>query len=347
MAKANVTQTILAVCAVAAVVMLALYFFGGTFVQQSVLQTGGIAAAPTTISTLAGLESSTITVNDYDRANDNPNTAIAGTWYVIENGEIKVNAAAVTSVDTYVGAPLEFYGTGTTYYGDYKSFSPQTATATVSLDGYTIAAEGSMTVTAYDNTGSTVLTADDDAENTADYSLTLGSGEDYNLFAKIQNKDDQSRFDLKAICTFYTSNGDISDFKLIDSDFTEVAIPLQLKNTAVSVNNDTDSNAFYSYYKHCYVYKARTSDTISLKGWDYTKNFQFLVDVTSGVNPAANGGDNFGAIFLDASYYLGSDGKIWYDFYTHDVNEYVDTVGMAETENSPQGLQTGFVIEGL
>lgn len=345
--KQGTTNTILVIAVCIMVGMIGLYFFGGNGVQQTILQTGGVASTATTVTNLANLESATITVNDYDRVNSDPNTAVAATWYVFENGELKTNAAAVTSVDTYVNAPVEFYGTGTTYYGDYKKVIPTTATSIASLDAYTIASESSMAVTGYDNTGSTALTADDDAENTADYSLTLGSGEDYNLYAKIQNKDDNSRFNLKAICTFYTSNGNITDFKLVDSDFSEVAIPLQLKNTAISVNNDTASNAFTSYYKHCYVYKAGTTDVIQLNGWDYTKNFQFVVDVTTDINPAANMGNNFGFIALDASYKLGSDGKIWHDFYTHDTNEYTDTVGMAETEDSPQGLQVGMVIEAI
>ncbi len=345
--KQNTVNVFVVVVGLGILALLAFAIIPGGMVKQTILQTGGVSQESTTVSnTLLTGEAGTVTVKDYDRENNTKTTEVAASWYVLDNGQLIVNNAAVTSVDTSVGSPLEFYGTGTTYYGDKKTYSLNgITTGTVSLDAHTIAAESSMTTTGYDNTAATALTADDDAENTADYSLALGSGAQEVYYAKLKNGDDQSLFKLKAICTFYPSNGNISDNKMVDADFTEVAIPLYLKNSVVSVNNDTASSAFLSYYKHCYVYKAGTDEVIALKGWEYTKLFQFVVEAVSSVNPAANEGNNFGALMLDASYYLGNDGKIWLDFYTHDSNEYTNTVGMAETITSPQGLQVGLVVE--
>jgi len=345
--KSNTTNGLLVFGVFVLIGLFAFMIFGGVNTTQTIISTGGVSQEATTVSnSLLTGEAGTVTVKDYDRENNARNTEIAGTWYVLDNGQLIVNNAAVTSIDTSVGSPLVFYGSGTTYYGDKKEYSLNgITTGTVSLDAHTIAAEAAMNATGYDNTGAAALTADDDSENTADYSLTLGSGGQDVYYVKWKNADDQSLFKLKAICTFYPSNGNVSDNKLVDADFTEVAIPLYLKNSIISVNNDTASSAFLSYYKHCYVYKAGTESTIDLAGWAYTKTFQFVVEAVSGVNPTENEGNNVGAIVFDAAYTLGNDGKIWYDFYTHDTNEYTNTVGMAETITSPQGKETGIVVE--
>lgn len=259
-------------------------------------------------------------------------------------GNFLVDGVTASSVNTVVNEKLSFYGADlTTYYTDAKlDYSVPNEAPTVNLDSHAIAAEGSMAVTGYDRTGSTALTANTNGTDTNDYGMTLGANQNEIFYVELENKDTESMFKLKTVCVMYAN--DIADVTVEDADWTTDAMPKEIRNQAVTMTNNLGTTATVNY-KTCYVYKKGTSETVDLQEWD---RFKLKLKVSAGSSdPTADTFDEFGVLFLDAGNVKGSDSKVHFDYFVHNIDEKVSDVGMAETISSPQGLQIGAMVEGL
>jgi hypothetical protein len=290
---------------------------------------------------LAG-KAATVYINAYDQESYAKSKVSPELYVVDSSGSFLVDGATASSVNTVVGERLAFYGAGNNYYTDKLEYTVPNEAPVVNLKAHKIAAEASMKVTGYDRTGSIQLTPDDDAENNADYSMTLGANQEEIFFLELENQDDQSVFNLKAVCLFW--NNDISEVTVEDADWQKAGMPKEIRDQKLTFINDGNEKSSGNY-KECYVYKKGTDEVISLHEWDRYK-LKFKVKASTN-NPIPNQFNDFGAIFLDASYYKGSDQKVYFDYYTHDINEKVTSVGLAETISSPEGLQIGAMIEAL
>jgi len=285
-------------------------------------------------------KAATIYINAYDKE-DYSLGEVYPNYYVVDSaGNFIVDGVNANSANSVVGEVLSFYGKDDgTYYVDPKlNWKVPNEAPTVNLDAHTSMAEAGGVVTGYDRTGSATLTADDDADNTNDYSMTLGANQEETFFLELQNTDSESLYQVGAICVFW--NNDIAEVTVESDGWTKVDMPKSIRDASISIANDAGT-AFTMDYDQCYV----PSKPIQLHEWDRLK-VEFKVKAGTN-NPSANAGDSFGAIFLDSGYYKGSDGKVYLDFYTHDNEESTSAVGIDETEASPQGLQIGAAIEGL
>jgi hypothetical protein len=320
-----------------------LFYFGVvTLPTGSVSPVGGVPNQEQiqSIDTTSGT-SATVYINAYDLS-ANSETEVYPTYYIYDaQGNALVDGAGANNTTTFVGQVLNFYGGGASYYVEPKVGYKVTAQSVVSrLDAVAIPSESNMQVVGRDYTG-TALTADDNATNTADYSISLGASQTESVQIELQTAVANREYHLKAICTY--AFGDVSEFKLVEGgDWTEVAMPKEIKDATLTQVNDTGSSLTGSYDR-CYVYKEGTTEVIKMPSWA-KKSFNFVVE-SSTVDPTANTGDVFGAIFMDGSWAKGKDGKIYFDFYRHDDNGRVSEVGVAETEASPQGLDIGLMIE--
>lgn len=243
-----------------------------------------------------------------------------------------------------VGDQIALFGVSSSYYVDPILKYDVTQTADViELDAYAIAGESEMVTTVYDDSGN-LLTADDDAENDADYSVSLGANQVKLIQPKLALNADAKSYRAKAVAVFYEN--DIDNFEPSGSDWVKVAMPKEIKDATLTHSNDTTTVVSGGDYDAVYVYKPDEPNSyVDLRDWGNTGMLPFKV--TAGTtDPTANTGDIFGGLFLDVAYSEGSDGTISWDIYQKDTSEGVGAVGLDETVTSPQGLQIGFMIEG-
>lgn len=295
-------------------------------------------------------DQATLTLNAYD-LEANSETLISampvgvykildaeGTLQKLNDIDSYNTSATVTTAS--VGQQLAFFGGSSTYYMDPVAvYDVSTAVDTIRLDGHAIALESEMSMTVKDEDGNT-LTADDDAENTADYSLSLGADEETLITAKLKVGASDNSYQLKAIGVFY--NNDVDNLEPVGSDWVKVTMTDELKDAVVTQVNDS-STSFTGDYDAVYVYKPNTNEVVNLQEWE---SYDIPLVITAGsTDPTANTGDFAGIIALDGAWEEGQDGNMYFDYYKHDTNEKVSDVGLDETETSPQGLEIGFMVE--
>lgn len=285
--------------------------------------------------------SATIDVSSFDQTSASL-AEVYPTYYIFDNnGNLLVDGANANTTVTYVGQKVSFYGGDSTYYVDKKeSVAVTNQRPNVGLSAYAIPSEANMAVVGYDKNGN-ALTADDNANATMDYSLSLGQSQEERVRVELQTAVADREYHLKGVCTFATN--DVASFKVDNSDWTEVMVPEEIKTASFLIANDTLDNTTVTY-DSCYVYKAGTEDVIKLGEWDdYSLNL--VIKASSTTDPTANTGDLAGLLFVDGAWSKGDDGKVYFDIYRHDANGRVSESGLAETEGSPQGLDVGVVIE--
>lgn len=296
-------------------------------------------------------DQATLSLNAYDREASSEtivSTVPVGIYKILNaNGDLsKLNDRDSTnftgSITTAsVGQQLFLAGGDGSYYMDaIPVYDVSIATDTINGDVHAIAGESSMTVTVKDDSG-TVLTADDDAENTADYSLSMGAGEEKLINVELKVSASNKAYQLKAVAVGF--NNDADNIEVANSDWTKVTLPKELSDASITHTNDT-SSTFTTDYDTFYVYKAGTNEVIDLAQWE-KYSLPFVVTADSSTDPTANTGDVINGLFLDGAWAEGKDGFMSFDVYQHDSNEGVGAVGLDETVTSPEGLQIGFVVE--
>lgn len=295
-------------------------------------------------------DQATLTLNAYDRE-ANSETVVSsmpvGVYRILdaEGSLSKLNdvdsyTTASTVTTASVGQQLAFFGGNSSYYMDPVAvYDVSTVVDTINLDAHKIASESQMSMTVKDEDGNT-LTADDDAENTADYSLSLGADEETLISAKLKVGASDVAYQLKAIGVFYEN--DVDNLEPVSADWVKVTMPDEIKDAVLTHTNDTSTD-FTGDYDAVYVYKPNTNEVIDLHEWD---SYELPFVLTAGsTDPTANTGDVAGIIALDGAWEEGQDGNMYFDFYKHDTNEKASDVGLDETETSPEGLQIGFTVE--
>jgi hypothetical protein len=320
----------------------------GVLMAAGILSLGpkaGGAGAEAGGTTVITDDSATLTIDSFDMAADTETEISSPVITVIDQAGTKlINDAANDSTSCNKGDVLGIWGTGTAYYCEPTSgVSIAKTNERARMECGDGAAEASMSVKIYDEENN-VLTADDDAENEADYSVTLGADEVKTLYVKITNNDDNSWYWLGAICTF--SGGDIDDFEVTDSNWEEMLMPKEVDDATWSLDNDT-ATAFTGDWDHCY--KPVGSAYLVLEEYDNTGMIQLKVTADS-TNPAANTGDNFGLVTLDYSYNVGKDGKIYSGVDDGSDNEDVGNMGTVDEGAElldPQDLDITASVEGL
>ncbi|MFA5412854.1 MAG: hypothetical protein WC350_05925, partial [Candidatus Micrarchaeia archaeon] len=98
-------------------------------------------------------------------------TAVGATFTSVNaEGTALVNDAADNTTDTTVGETIDVYCTGASYYCDpLLDYAITNRAPSRDIEVYSVAAKTNMEIIVYDNTETTALTADDDANNPADY----------------------------------------------------------------------------------------------------------------------------------------------------------------------------------
>jgi len=290
-------------------------------------------------------DGATVTVDVYDVEASSQTEVLAMPLAVFKADGTKLKdvssfTSATTVANVKVGESISFAGGNSSFYVDAPTdlFVISGVQETVVLNGHQIAGESSMAVTCYDDTGSTALTANGNTTH-ADYQMALGTGQSKKMFCKLANNDDYSLFQLGAICTGTMNT--TKSIKPTGSEWEAVAVPDGLAEDINYWTSDTSALATDGEYDACY----RRTSALPLKAWDDTGNIPFEVKAEAGKDPTADS-KNMGVIlFVDSAWAEGADGKMYFDFFQHDDSKDVNTVGMAETDNSPIGKQVGTVID--
>lgn len=272
-------------------------------------------------------------------------TEVYPVFTIVSNGvTIVSDAAANTTTKMAVGDRATLYCTGATYYCDPVDFLVQKKTFNLNdIKAYTVIGTADAEITAYDEDGTTALTADDSSNNTADYAGgSLGAGETYmyHIKYKVAVKDEVSR--LKAILTYYCG-GEIDDFTLEENAWKEDDVPSGDLDTAFTHYDDINETTS-CYIKHAYI--PTDGNYIELQEWDYVK-YQFLLDTDDSTGPSANGDSYCGAIFVDEGCEFDKSGNVVCDWYKHDDSADPDDVGLSEAvvTSGYNGLDVGVCIE--
>jgi hypothetical protein len=237
-----------------------------------------------------------------------------------------------------VGDVVYMYCGGTTYYGEaLEDICVDEQKKTLNINAHTIVSESNMEITGYDDSGSTALTAGDTGD--ADYKMTMGADEESAMYVKLKVNVANKAYQVCAWGTAPFYNITSVEPQDVESSYTKVATPEHMSSISIGYNNSGANtiNEDYVTYKF--------SSPILMQEWDAIKE-QFVVK-SSTSDPASTFAtstpEGFAILAKDCQYAKGDDGRVHLDFYAHDSGE--ADVGLAETETSPAGKQTGVLIE--
>jgi len=294
-------------------------------------------------------DAATLTYNSFTGSwgKEGTETEVYPTYTLFNEDGVKIvnDAVSNTTTDVVVGSVVDIYGTGASYYvtpvlGHVVSAEKSTA----NLDAYTIAATTDLVITAYD-TNEDGLTADDHANNTADYNGgDVSAADNENYYLKLELNQINKAFQLYGICT-YVLGDELEDFELVADGWEETeSVPDKLKNQKLNLSDDTNTATSEKGFKHCYV--PSDGEPILLLENEDTGKLKFVLDSDDTTQPTANGDSYFGAVFMDGSYSVDKDGNVEFSFYMDDDTEDPGTVGLDENPEAAWfGLDVGVAIE--
>lgn len=283
--------------------------------------------------------SASISMSAYDKQADSL-TEVYPTWFVTdESGTILLNGVG-NSTTSVKGETVSFAIIGSTYLGgEYPLKLIETEAPSWNFDVHTLSAETSMVVKVMDS-DNTALTADNNVNNTADYSQALGPSQGKTIQIKLSNEDSDSVYPAGGIATF--SNNDCDSIEIVDSRLTKVASGKEISKASIVQYNDVNTSYTITGYDALYTFNDPVTDGY-LEEW---KDFVLSARINAGsVDPTANTGDFCGGVFVDIGYEDNADGKVEYGIFKQDQDEQATAVGISDTLTSPQGLTSGFVIE--
>jgi len=327
-------------------------------------------AGPTALMAGVSNDSGTVTIEDLtasvtltlerftgEHGNAGGQTPVTTTNTVVrERGNSKIlNDVSTNSTTSVVlNDVVSLYGTGSSFYVDpVMNHKIEKTADTIEANAYTVVATTDLVIECYQKNAITALTADDNANNTADYAGgALGAGEDYKYFCQLTNNVADKTFRLGAILTGYCGD-EADEFELLntkegstnkieDSEWKEATIPSgNLKN---SINQRDDVNASTGCsWKHAYVPKG--SNYVDLHEWDYIKSrFNFEADDTTG--PTANGDTYIAVGYVDYGCERDLTGDVVCSWYRHNTNGDPADVGIDESiDTTMTGLDVAVTIE--
>lgn len=288
----------------------------------------------------------TLYLNSYNVEPD-AKTEAYPSYTIYKSGGLHLDNAAANSSAGWASFDVaDIYGTDTSYYTEpLLNVELDRENPTVNLDTHAIVTVGTVDIKAYD-TSMTELSA---AGNDSDYNITLGASQEKAFYTKIDTAQADKNLRIKAFCTFGSNQTDGGDLKIatgkdtVASDWTKVTIPDELSETTLSIVDK--SSTITLDYDACYEYKAGTEEFVDLHEWE---EYWMKWTIKAGSSdPAFDQNSVFGAIWVDYSYLKGKDNVVYHDWWVHDENEKVTTIGATETISSPQGLDNGFCIEAI
>lgn len=314
--------------------------------------TGGILGAPgigTTEQPTIVYESpgsgtaSTLYINYHDWAT-NSHSEVYPPYYVTKQGSVVyiVENENANTTNVQVGDTVSIYPTGNDYYGNSIEGHVIVGTAPiVSGTAYSVGTKSSIAVTARDK-DETALTADDGDNNTANYAGgNLGaddSSETYYL--KVSNNQADKHYNIYGVCTYYMGN--MKDFEMIESGWTEVNVFDKMDSATITERNDANTS-YTGNWKKCFK-----RDTPLILEEQQDSGWLKFNAKTKSTQPAANSGDFFGAVFLDGGWGKGDDDIMYNDMFVHDENELSGGLGINETAqfSAPHDGYVSITIEG-
>jgi len=295
-------------------------------------------------------KTSTLDVNAWDLESNTPYSSavdFGSNCWIYKNGNGPENYIGATT-DTSdaeisgftVGDTIYMYCGGSTYYGEpVEGVCVESQRQPLSINAHTIVGESDMQVTAYDDTGSTTLSAGDTGD--ADYKMTQGAGGEDAIYIKLKVNVANKAYQVCAWGVAELTN--ITDVtpQDVESTYTQVFTPTHMESIAIVTNSTTTKTQTKDYT----IYKF--ASPILLHEWDSIKE-QFVVEASDTNDPlgfvtGTNDDAGFAIIAKDCAYARGDDGRAHLDFYQHDTSE--GDVGLDETETSPAGKQVGVLIE--
>ena len=260
------------------------------------------------------------------------------------------NANSTTSLAVGDTATLAF--TGASYYGPQTTFTVERATQTLpDIQASAIVATTDLVWTAYDYTGNTALTADDNSTNTADFAGgATGANEVVNYYFDLKNNVADKNMRIGAFLVWYCG-GEIDDFTLENSKLTETTIPSGDLTDSFDLTDDTGATTACSV-KHIYV--PTSGDYIELSEWDRLSNAEHLgekllgvLDTDDSTGPTANGDSYFGIAVADYACETDTLGEIFCGWHDRNSNNDVDDIGLNEAfiASGFNGLDVGVAVE--
>lgn len=292
-------------------------------------------------------QAATIYFNSYDNEAD-AKTEVYPTYTIYKGpSTIQVDGAVANSSSGFVvGDTTSIYGTGTTYYLDpVENGAVNNEAPTFNMNAHTIATVASVEMKAYDTAMSELAAS----ANDSDYNMTLGASEEKPFYVKVDTNQANVNLRIKAFCTFGSNMTDGADLKIatgkdtVAADWTKETMPKEVSTQTLSIKDR--SGAVSMDYDACYVYKKGTEEYIDLHEWD---EYWMKWTIEAGTkDPVDDLNSLFGMIWVDYSYSKGKDNKVYHDFYKHDDNEQVSTVGATETLSSPMGADNGLCFVAI
>ena len=285
-------------------------------------------------------------------------TEVYPAYTVLRNGNVIAVRDAQTNSTTAVELDdaIDLYGTGATYYVDPVMGFPVSGVAPVlESNSYAAVATTNLVMSAYQDDGTTALTADDNANNSADYAGgSIGAGEYYQYVFKIKNNVADKTFRLGAILTGYCGD-EADDFELLETydgssaavrniEWEEVSIPSGKLKSTIAMSDDISNDANTSCsWQHAYVPVG--VDYVDLHEWDWMK-VQTSFDADDSTGPTANGDTYIYLGIADYSCEISLAGDIVCDWYKHDTNGDPADVGVDESlDTTLTGLDIAAAIE--
>ena len=341
------------------------YLGFGSALPTGSITTGAVTTGVSAVTCQSGLseylrgKASTISFNAWDLESNTPySTAVnfdGNCWYYKNGNEARnyINATLDTVGGTVtgkysVGDTLTIYCGGTTYYSEpTEGACIDSESETVDINAHTIAGESNMAITGYDDTGATALSS---GSNGTDYTVgAMGANSDLSIYVKEKLDSANKAYNFCGWGVFLFKN--VTDVvpQDLESTYTEVTAPQHMSGLDVQINTTSSSGGSVTQSGSYRFYK--TSSPILMHEWDSIKE-QFVVetgtndplhDTGPGTQTDAKYFNGFAILSKDCAYARGDDGKVYLDIYQHDTTQ--ADVGMAETEISPQGKQTGAVFE--
>jgi hypothetical protein len=291
-------------------------------------------------------------------------TQVYPTWIVTDSsGQRITNAVVTNSSTTTVGQVLNAYITGSAYYGDpVRGMNVTNTEPTLQEHAYTMATASDLTISGFDKNDQP-LTADDNANNTADYNGgNVGAADSEKYYFDLEEATANKNFNLFAQCTWYMGTA-ADDFVLNQPGWVDIGSePKLLKKTTITMYNDSNASSTHDGFTHCYVRGTAASagtagaiqigsvyvvpNPLMLHENDETGKMQYIFTSDSSTAPTANSGTNFGVVFMDGAY--GTDGlsNPTFGFYMNDDTQDPGAVGMDENPDTTfNGLHTAVAVE--
>jgi hypothetical protein len=202
-----------------------------------------------------------------------------------------------------------------------------------------------MQVKVYDEDAN-ALTADDNANNTADYAGgSVGTSKvEYRIDFKEVSAN--KNFQLGAFATFYCGD-EIDDYYLNGGQgWSSMGDVPDKMDASFSLYDDTNASTT-CYWKHIYAPSSSImmgDEASDVTGMKQTVSLMTTLDPDDSTGPSANGDSYFGGIFLDSSYDLDLTTLSVYK--AGDSVEDPGAIGLDENpESTYSGLQIAYAVE--